>query len=418
MGYFDGAMTWDGWGVNFDSLDLVSSIGSTTNFVINDYEMDNPEYIETYKENISNKAEKFSKFYGELEIYALVIDSVFLTQQNHDTPDDPVNAARSWIMFRQTPMDWRDNGAVLKGSAGNNIKPVMVQKYVVKTARDDGDLSNPINTASMTSLRDASGHATSPDDSRLYENPFYDGTALIRFKSLNGIQLAFSISNNRMPEWGVGDIDFENSFVRIYKDGVSDPVYEKQLAADASEQLLVFPDIEYESGMYYTEVALQAKISGRVDTVRFETNFYVDATEPDADAAFKTLSVFLPEIGAHEVFNGIESGEELESVVVPKGGDYQTVQFVSESYGQLGMFDVWLSGSDEAPLIINNNIIAVANDGSEAHIAYDYSEYVFPTVFVPDDEPTILYIRERLANGETGPVKQLNLSVSEYAPEL
>ncbi len=170
--------------------------------------------------------------------------------------------------------------------------------------------------------------------------------------------------------------------------------------------------------MYYTEVALQAKISGRVDTVRFETNFYVDATEPDAGAAFKKLSVFLPEIGAHEVFNGIESGEELESVVVPKDGIYQMVQFVSESYGQKGMFDVWLSGSDESPLIINSNIIGFANDGSEAHIVYDYNEYVYPTVFVSDDEPTILYIRERLVNGETGPVKQLNLSVSEYAPEL
>ncbi len=169
MGYFDGAMTWDGWGLNFDSLDLVSSIGSTTNFVVNDYEMDSPDYIEGYKEKVRNTAESFSNYYGEVEMYTLVLDSVFTSQQNHDTPDDPVNAAKSWVQFLQTPESERSLAGRVTGEWGNPVKPAMVQKYVVKTARDDGDLSNPINTASMTSLRDASGHAISPSDPRLYE---------------------------------------------------------------------------------------------------------------------------------------------------------------------------------------------------------------------------------------------------------
>ena len=242
MSYFDGAMTWEAWGVNFDSLDLVSSIGATTNFAMGDYEMDNPEYIEGYKENVRNTAESFSNYYGEVEMYTLVLDSVFTSQQNHDTPDDPVNAAKSWVQFLQTPESERSLAGRVTGEWGNPVKPAMVQKYVVKTARDDGDLSNPINTASMTSLRDASGHAISPSDPRLYEGGgLYDGTEPIRFKSLNGIQLAFSISNNRMPEWGVGDIDFEDSFVRIYKDGVSDPVYKSSLPRMLPSSFLYSP---------------------------------------------------------------------------------------------------------------------------------------------------------------------------------
>lgn len=425
-GYFPGGMRWESWGVNFTNDTVgVDASGNVAEFASNRYQMGNTEYISGVKESISETAEKLAHTYGEIDIYTMVIDSKWIIQQNHNSEAEQ---DLSWIRFMQMPQTERNTTGFEGGIdyGGNAAKPVALQKYTVKSARDDGVESNPINTATFNALRDKSGRIISDDDPRLTPEgttPGFTGTQLCRFQTLAGLQLSFTVGNNRMADWGIEDIDFENSYVTIYRDGIE--VSRQQLQAGSAEQLLIFPDnIDYDSGIYKVGVTLKAKVSGRIDEIDLGKTLNVDSTMADAGAGFKKLTINLedPAIGEYIVTDGTSDDTLIESIVMPSQGAYQYIEYESDTidtmtdsgYGGLpiGIIKMWFDGHEDSAVFIEGKSIQLINqEGVDAQISYD-------SVYVPTGETTVLCYQEVLWNGEITPVRQISITVGSEKPEL
>ena len=410
-GYFAGGMMWQGWGIDFEnSLPAENTPGLIAEFAINDYRYDDMEYDEASKEAVNALAEKFSSYYGDLEIYTMAIDSKWFLQQNHN---DEAEQDLSWIRFFQMP----DTERRASGKGGNDFKPIMVQKYTVKSARDNGS-DKPINTAAITSIRDSSGKIINDDDPRLESSvPAFSGTELDRFRTLSGVQISFRVGNDRVPDWGIEDIDFENSYITVYKDGAS--FMTQSLNADSADQLFVFPnEEEYGSGTYSVTVTLCAKISGRVDEIELGKTLNVDAAAADADGAFKNITINIedPAIGELTVKDGITENTPIESVTVPFRASYQYLDYDSETIDTtegsqaVSKIKMWISGSeDEAVFVNGKRIQLVYQEEEKAYIRNN-------AVYVPNGQTTTLCYQEVLWNGETSPIRQIAITAGGEGP--
>ena len=216
-------MTWDGWGFNLETGEVSIGYGGIGDFANNYYNtVDQSEHRESYRKI----ADDFANYYGEVDIFTMVMDGKWLSQQSRQTEEE---RDYSWVRLRYFDQAARE----LTGLGGNPAKPIVIQKYTVKSARDDGTRDDPINAATLTAVRDNTGKAISADDPRFNQNAVFDGTTPTRFKTLAGIQVSFDVGNSRVPGWGIEDIDFANSSVSIYKAGQSDPVYTEPLKADS-----------------------------------------------------------------------------------------------------------------------------------------------------------------------------------------
>lgn len=254
------------------------------------------------------QAKYTEKYYGNLDIY--------LTQAMDVRAGDK---KVSYDLFQET--------------TDANAKPVYVDKYTVKLRQDDGNTdANPINKAVFHAPIAANGQLLVTED----ENTgFSEADLRIRklnvdenftlnhqfsvepsaFKTLAGITVPFTVGNNRVAEWGVEDIDFENSSIEIWyspdlwtkdqwgRDYTTDQweLVEKlttELTPNSAEQAFVFPeDYEYESGVYKIVVNLVTKSFENTDTYdSYEPGdrtfiFRVFAAEPASDGGI--YSVFI-----------------------------------------------------------------------------------------------------------------------------
>jgi hypothetical protein len=114
---------------------------------------------------------------------------------------------------------------------------------------------------------------TSPDDGPRYVS------------SLDGENIVVSLANSIVPSWGVADVDFTGSYVRLHL--LSSPesgaqtgvVYQTPLDPDqGSVQMVKLPAVTTYSGHYRLEVLIRAKASGAVATYTYD-NIYVDRME-------------------------------------------------------------------------------------------------------------------------------------------
>jgi len=107
-----------------------------------------------------------------------------------------------------------------------------------------------------------------------------DGTAesLLFNQTLSGISFAVSIETLRCPEWGLGDVDFERSFVTLTNIDTGEECLRIALSA-STEQHFVLPAIEYETGAYRLSVTVTSR-AGSTASADFSTVFVVDNDAP------------------------------------------------------------------------------------------------------------------------------------------
>lgn len=386
-----------------------------------------------YKSEVEASANKIKNYYGEVEIYFLELDAKRYSFSNNI------------YAFGKTTADI---DALITEKGGNARKPAGLRKYVLKSGRDDGNTDNPINKASFDGVFTSSGEKLSDDDVRLdsKNNRFGSGANPVettKFTTLSGMKIAFETVNNRVPEWGADDIDFENSFYTVYHDG--NEFFTGKLESGKTEQAVVFPDDKtYENGDYSVNVTLCAKASGRKDT--FECPYTLGVWNGDKNTiAFDKLtfndysvSPSTPNVWALEdtLIDNSENHGAIETIVLPSAmaeeqrGEnmiydlnyFKLNLFTSNPrmeyyYGTEGRsyIKIW---NAEAP----NKAAYTAKEeiGFMLHRTADLIGAMNLSGSVPLIERktnTICY-QEFTANGKASPVKQIEISFSDYLPEV
>ncbi len=391
-----GGLIWDTYFIDLDTGELIENNINT----VSDYGS------AEYRQKVQETADKISKLYGDADIYLIEIDAKYI-----------LNSGTS-LFWRQSSGDERTF------SNSNAPKPIAVQRYTVRSARDDEDPNNPINTAVFGTVRDASGREITADDLRLDPNAEFDGTNVTSFRTPEGIQIQAALSNNRIPDWGIEDIDFDNSYAAIYKDGASEPYATVPLKAGTAEQNIVFPDMEYESGIYTVSVILQAKVSGRVDKVDLGKQFNVLNVTADPNGSMRGLSKYVSSLG-----NSVELASDEETIenIVLNPADTtltlaHTTYYISESAEDAGSdfrLKLWMENDPENVLYKDitiswqeGNAFSVFTEGWEpVHLGSAYT-------VVPLEGESVICYQEVYSNGELGSVKQLTVNVNDAEPEL
>lgn len=389
-------------------------------------------YSNFIKSEVEASANKIKNYYGEVEIYLLELDAKRYSFSNN------------MYTFGKTT-EAVDNLITEKG--GNARKPAGLRKYVLKSGRDDGNTDNPINKASFDSVYMPDGTALANDDPRLdSDSRFGSGVSPVeatKFATLSGMKIAFEAANNRVPEWGADDIDFENSYYTVYRDGVE--FFTEKLESGKTEQAVFFPDDKtYENGNYSVKVTLIAKASGRNDTFKCPYTLGVWSGNDNITSfdklTFKDYSVrpSIPDVWAVEdtLIDNSENHSAIETIVLPSAmvEEQRGENMIYEqNYFKLNLFTSnprmeYYDGTEgrsyikiwnaEAP----NKVTYTAEEeiGFILHRTAEYIGGMNLSGYVPLIEKkanTICY-QEFTANGKASSVKQLEISFSDYLPEV
>lgn len=417
---FSGAMVYDEYGINLETGEVISTEDGTAEFTVSDL---------VAGTNKVNELSDFASYYGEIEIYTVFIDA-----KEYGTDGS--------IVIKQASED-AESG--LEG--GNSLKPVSVQKYVLKAAVDDGS-NNPIHTATFGKLRTATGETFADDDYRFdpeasFEtlsgyvglrdengdpvcddkgNYVYDYVKT-KFATLSGMQLPVTLENNRIYQWGVEDIDFENSYFEVYRDTEDNVAFKQPMAAGSSAQTVVFPDdIVYETGDYYIKAHLTAKASGRVDefvydkclcVLNFEPESFGDILKVKNDHGATVIDNTGNGIPITQVYNHIPSVDEPQS--------YTTLCYYDENATDLDTMNVFIWNddrngrmrfilSDEEDCVLMNVFgMWDAHDGDGD--GYLQVGFLWYDELIKQEEPITetVYYQAVYANGKTSPVKQMDV---------
>jgi len=305
---FSGAMVYDYYGINTETGEVISTENGTAEFSLSDLE------INTGK---ANDFIDLTNYYGNIEIYTVLIDA-----KEYSTDGS--------IVIKQAS---EETTSGFEG--GNSIKPVSIQKYVIKAAADDGS-DVAINRAVFGKPRMANGEVIEDDDYRLITHiSYYDilkdhesgtfnrdfeteGYVVTKFSTLAGMQLPVTVENNRIDNsnWfedsrGVEDIDFEKSYFEVFCDREDNVIFTQPLTPNTQEQCVLFPDdITYETGSYFVKAHLFAKASGREDIVSYFNGFAVLNAEPNNDGAILKVD----ENHGLTSADNTESGVEIQKV--------------------------------------------------------------------------------------------------------
>ena len=248
--YFQGMLAnfssiWDQWTEN-NQIVIKDDAGSITGFSIGN----KSEYSYTPISNFhasypawaQNLAGAYQNYYGDLKLYTI------------NAPLVHFNATRGNI-------DGTDEKAFTYSAQPDQYYPWDIQEYIIKRAYvAEGD-SNPVHgvTPGTPFLSDGT-ELVQGTDGKYYKA---DQTTL---HTLSGVRIPFDISNARAADWGMEDLDFENSYMQLYVDGTA---YGEQvpLAANSTGQVFSFPDdLIYDcTSTYDVKVTLTAKTSGHID---------------------------------------------------------------------------------------------------------------------------------------------------------
>lgn len=121
---------------------------------------------------------------------------------------------------------------------------------------------------------------------------------VIRQNSMSDVRLGFKISNMRVADWKIKNIDFDKSYVSVTKLGESEAVYTAKLSQNDS-QTFSMPDWDKDgkrltTGAYYVTVYICQTGSETPQEFKFETAVLLDSVIPSADTGIKQYYI-LPE---------------------------------------------------------------------------------------------------------------------------
>ncbi len=280
-------------------------------------------------------------------------------------------------------------------SSGFNIKnfydfPVSQEIYSFKLAPGN----RKIHDIEMTSSSGLTEDWQSPEDGKKY------------FNTLSGISFNVSLSNSLMPEWGAKDLDLENSYFALYKEGESEPVYETLLSMSNT---ITLPDYDYTLGNYTAKVVAKAKTSGREDTAEI-TGLFVDTTVPGEFGLSKIVTEFTPKENSNAEMlcaklneNALANPvcfEHQVSETEEEGGDlitmYDKSPYILLGYGENDFVDITrkfyfttMAPNSELYIKVWNVTDGINESSSKAAASWSKLDKPFETVFV-ENESSIL----------------------------
>ncbi len=277
--------------------------------------------------------------------------------------------------------------------------------------------------------------------------------------SMRGVAFYFDISNIRMSDWGLLDIDFENSTVELLRSDktVTDEVVYKQVGlAQSAEQYFTIPaytqnDEWFETGIYKIRVTVRSR-SGSVDVAE-SLNIVYDACIPSNDGlrayshdlryengAYRPLGEdtgipkdsfgisVQPGLEAHRntVFAVYTGGVTGFSFTI--GADDVTDVYDGITIGGIEGFRYWNSLS--APTEEDLAGYSFRRDESGPRLTVTsgvesiYTEDTIPKgtaglgrIYLVEGVNVICY-QVKMANGYISPVKQFTIIVTQYIPEF
>ncbi len=295
-----------------------------------------------------------------------------------------------------------------------------------------------------SSLADAAGGWSSPEDGAKYPT------------DLAGASFNVAISNIRVPEWGVEDADFENSFFAIYRTADDVPVFSAPIRS-AAPSITIPNGLDLPGGIYYARAAVTARTSGRVDVsekhiIILDTtqpeDFGLSATEtlwlpsgdpadPDVAALFGKIGTDIAYRGYDRVHNSGEAGYESVPTVLLGSGDngyaapLRKLYFTTKSTNNEFYIKVWnaTEGIDEKQskeqarwLHIEDTADSGSGAGYTALAVGSADEIVtsYSTGIIPVINNTENIIKYQLchANGMKSVEKVLLAKVSDNTPVL
>ena len=210
------------------------------------------DYAANYNECLQAAASP-GTLYQEIEFYTIQSAELdYMMYYDGSNGPGEEQEANGYVPF------WKITDIAKDGQTGI---PSQVKKYSAKIARVAPDDTAPINKVEVGTPFTSDGkelEAYSSDGNDYYKKA---GSTL---HTLSEVRIPFTISNARVSEWGVEDVDFEASRMQLYEDGnpVGAPV---QLAPNSAEQVYAFPsDHVYNCRKTYeVKVTLVAKVSRR-----------------------------------------------------------------------------------------------------------------------------------------------------------
>lgn len=155
------------------------------------------------------------------------------------------------------------------GTSGENRSPVYEYNFLLKAAPGIEGVYNAVITS--PDIMDKTAEGFVPGDSSTYMLP-----------TLKGVTFNISIGNTIIPEWGDIDIDYNNTYIRVYRwyDEMYTPVFTpigEPLHLYQANQSITLPDWEYPTGEYRVELVVTSKAAGKTYRFTYPGKIYVDS---------------------------------------------------------------------------------------------------------------------------------------------
>ncbi len=332
------------------------------------------------------------------------------------------------------------------------------QNFVtVRFASQDGEIS-AVNATNFGKVTDRDGKVVSADGDKGEESLFFS-SSLRGINGMSGVTFYFDINNIKMDDWGLLDIDFENSTVELLrsdKETTDELVYMQTGLAQSEEQYFAIPAyLEdgswFKTGVYRIRITVKSR-SGSVDVAE-SLNIVYDAGTPENYGLVSYSHDLRYEMGAYRT---IYSGDPIDAfgiAVQPGieahrnnvfavytggvtgfsftlGASDTSKEYDGYTVGAVEGFRYWnsLSAPTEEELSTLGFVKYENSDGPclvvTSGVESIYTEDTIPKgadglgdIYLVEGVNTICY-QVKMENGYVTPVKQFTIIVTQYIPEF
>ena len=240
-------------------------------------------------------------YYGEIDITLLTGRADIKTSEFNESMINKEDVGEGTLAYVDTTIG---NGAftylagqsasgdlhTILTSAGTDIYPAYAESITLKAAPSLENVYDAAITSSTVLDRVVSNSQNYPLNENLGFNPDDPSTHML--STLEGVSFNISISNNLLSKWGIEDVDFNNTYVSIYR--ISDEkgkpdtsqVGNNLYLAPQAVQNITLPAGEYPSGRYKAELTVTSKTSATAYRFTYPKDIFVDSTESSKEFGF------------------------------------------------------------------------------------------------------------------------------------
>ena len=332
------------------------------------------------------------------------------------------------------------------------------QNYITARFASQDSFLDAVNAVNFGKVTDKEGEILSGDGDKGGDSLFVS-TDLRGVNRMSGITFYFDIKNIKMDDWGLLDIDFENSTVELLRSDKSvtdELVFLQTGLAYSDEQYFTIPaetqDGEwFETGKYRIRVTVKSR-SGSIDVfeslnivydagipenyglisyshdLRYETGAYRTVYSGDPIDSFGIAVQPGREVSRNNVFAVYSGGVTGFSFTI--GADDTSADYDGYTVGAVEGFRYWNSLSAPTEEDLAGYAFTKYENSAEPRLIVTsgvesiYTEETIPRgaeglgdIYLTEGVNTICY-QVKMANGYICPVKQFTIIVTQYIPEF